>query len=293
MKSMSSSDNFYQLLGNIQDSNNSLASASADKANAFTWNSQMEAQRFNATEAQKNRDFQLSQRNTAHQAEVQDLIRAGLNPVLSANNGASVTSGATASIGSSSGQKADLDMQKASLYSQWLMNKMNNAQAMKINKMNNKNALKLARIGAAASMYGADASASASRFGALQAAGASMYGSQLGYQSSIYGIDKQFESYLYGVDKNLEGTKYTADNNWDIANLNTGAQKFIALINNNASMDRLKYEIEHNQGLNQMSTYHFKKMLDYIGASNVRFKNRLVAWFKQSKKHGNGNGQTF
>ena len=177
---------YMKMLTDMQDSNNKLAQYNADKANQFTWKSQKEAQRFNAEEAQKNRNFQLLQRSNAHQVEVQDLIRAGLNPVLSANNGASVTSGATASIGSSSGTKSDIDMQRASLLSQFLMNKANNALQLKIAKLNNANALKMANISAAASMYGANASAAAARFGAMQSAAASMFGSQLGYDASVY-----------------------------------------------------------------------------------------------------------
>lgn len=48
---------------------------------------------FNAEEAQKNRDFQRQMSNTAHQREIKDLRKAGLNPILSARTGGASTPG--------------------------------------------------------------------------------------------------------------------------------------------------------------------------------------------------------
>lgn len=58
-------------------------------------------QSFNSAESLKNRQFQEYMSNTAHQREIQDLIKAGLNPILSAGGqGASSPSGSAATSGS-------------------------------------------------------------------------------------------------------------------------------------------------------------------------------------------------
>nr|AVQ10238.1 minor capsid protein [Gokushovirinae environmental samples] len=52
----------------------------------------------NIQEAEKNRQWQQQMSNTAHQREVADLRSAGLNPMLSANGGASTPGGAQARV---------------------------------------------------------------------------------------------------------------------------------------------------------------------------------------------------
>lgn len=73
----------------------------------FQQSSAREAMQFEADQARINREFQQNMSDTAYQRAVEDMRKAGINPILAyTQGGAAVTNGATASGQSSSGSSA-------------------------------------------------------------------------------------------------------------------------------------------------------------------------------------------
>ena len=141
---------------------------------------------FNSKEAQKERDWSKMMSDTSHQREVDDLKRAGINPVLSANGGASAYSASSASGTADNSAVGVL----ASIYE----TKLNNKNAAKISAQTNKANLKQTKINAAAQKYASDQAYAAAR---------------LQYEASLYGTDKSKYGMIDNFIAGVTGTSST------------------------------------------------------------------------------------
>lgn len=199
----------------VVNNNNAAMSDAAAAANAISERSSAETAAYNSMEAQKSRDWQEYMSNTSHQREVQDLIAAGLNPVLSASlGGASTPSGSTASTQSYSGQKADVDPNMLAFLSAVTQTEMNNKNQRDVARIYAETALQQAKISSAASMYNANAAAAASRYGSDKAYNSSLYHANKNYDSAIYSIDKNYDASIYSSDNSAKGSNFV----WRIIN---------------------------------------------------------------------------
>lgn len=89
----------YSNQGSVTNAN-MMSFMSSMLSNIMNAGSQASAKKYNSAEAAAERAFSKEMRGTAYQDTVKDMIAAGINPILAANNGATATpSGASASIG--------------------------------------------------------------------------------------------------------------------------------------------------------------------------------------------------
>lgn len=166
-----------------------------------------EEMKFNAAEAEKNRKWQAEQSSTAHQREVLDLQKAGLNPVLAAGgSGAQTGSGATAS-----GASGKVDDSVVPALTSIIVNQQNNANAQAIAQMQRDATLEAARISQQTALQAAQMQADAHRFAAQTSANASRYSADRNYAASQYASNMSYQSTKYSSNKSYKGNKYSTD----------------------------------------------------------------------------------
>ena len=188
--------------------------------------------KFNSEEAAKNRSWQEEMSSTAHQREIKDLKAAGLNPVLSVlgGNGASTTSGATASSQAPSGAMGSTDMSGTSALVGLLGSFLN--QQTELSKMNTSALTNLAV---------------ADKYTAM-----SKYTAELGAQTQLQTTAMNNAVQRYASDNNLTAAQASAAAQVAAANIHAQASKYSADVSSLTQKDVAKINGDINKDLKQM-----------------------------------------
>ena len=168
----------------IANQNNANALTAAQQANLASAVSAERQYRFNAEEAQKQRDWQERMSNTAYQRQIADLKAAGLNPILGymQGQGATTPSGAAASGANYHGAQ---DMSANDVLQSLFSSLINSATQKDIAQINASTALQQAAISSAAAVSAAGIGASATKYMSENQKYSSMYNTYWNRQTQL------------------------------------------------------------------------------------------------------------
>lgn len=212
--------------------NSAMSQQFAREQMDYQTRSDQTAMAWSAQEAAKNRAWQESLADTAHQREVRDLIAAGLNPILAANQGAYTGSGATGQGFSSSGAMGQVDntaspamaqlrstlmntasqamiagiytdAEKYSADRQFAASKMNTEASIMNNENTNSTQKYIATEGFVNDLKRAIVSADATKAAANATAGAMSYSAEQAAAAARYSADQHYAGVKYQVDNNI------------------------------------------------------------------------------------------
>lgn len=179
----------------VASSNSALSQSFAREMMDYQTDSNQYAMDWSAAQAKATRDWQEEMSNTSHQREVKDLMAAGLNPILSANQGATTPTGSTGQAYTSSGAQGSVDTSTIASIMNTAMNSATTLKSMDISQ-------EMQREKLAAELTMNHVSSDAMMSAAGTNAAASIYGSDKAFEAAIQGQKNQYA--MSALDRQLE-----------------------------------------------------------------------------------------